>query len=211
MIVLGAKGFAKEVLEVLWQLQIKENIAFFDDVSKELPDLMYDRHPILRNIEEVKIYMNKVMDKRFVLGVGNCTIREKMYKTFCELGSVPFTMISTRAIVGRYSVKIDTGCTIMSGAIITSDVEIGEGCLINLNCTIGHDCKIGRFTELSPGVHVSGRCTIGDKVSIGTGAVLLPDVDIGDNTTIGAGAVVTRSIPSNSIAVGVPAKVIKSV
>ena len=51
---------------------------------------------------------------------------------------------------------------------------------------------------------------IRDNVWIGSNAVILPGVTIGENTVIGAGAVVTKDIPSGSVAVGVPARVIKS-
>ena len=52
--------------------------------------------------------------------------------------------------------------------------------------------------------------TIGNNVWIGGSVTILPDVTIGDNVTIGAGSVVTKDIPSNSIAVGNPCKVIKT-
>jgi len=50
---------------------------------------------------------------------------------------------------------------------------------------------------------------IGKNVLIGANVVILPGVSIGENSVIGAGAVVTESIPNNSLAVGVPAKVKK--
>lgn len=53
--------------------------------------------------------------------------------------------------------------------------------------------------------------TVGDNVYFGYGCVVLPGVTIGDNVVVGAGAVVSRDIPSNSVAVGVPARVIKSI
>lgn len=52
--------------------------------------------------------------------------------------------------------------------------------------------------------------TIGDNVWLGGGAIVLPGVTIGDNSVIGAGAVVTRSIPANVVAVGNPARVVRS-
>lgn len=52
--------------------------------------------------------------------------------------------------------------------------------------------------------------TIGNDVWIGGGVIVLPGITIGDNCVIGAGSVVTRSIPSNSLAVGNPCKVIRS-
>lgn len=52
---------------------------------------------------------------------------------------------------------------------------------------------------------------IGDNVYIGTGAYVMPGVHIGNNVIIGAYAVVTHDIPDNSVAVGMPARVIKSI
>lgn len=57
----------------------------------------------------------------------------------------------------------------------------------------------------------SNPIRIGRKVWLGANVVILPGVELGDNVTIGAGSVVTKSIPSNSIAVGNPCKVIKNV
>ena len=51
---------------------------------------------------------------------------------------------------------------------------------------------------------------IGNNVWIGSGANILPGVSIGDNSIIGAGSVVIKDIPANSVAVGIPAKVIKN-
>lgn len=51
---------------------------------------------------------------------------------------------------------------------------------------------------------------IGDNVWIGHGVYIMPGVTIGNNSIIGAKAVVTKSIPADSIAVGIPAKVVKS-
>ena len=55
-----------------------------------------------------------------------------------------------------------------------------------------------------------GRVKIGDNVHIGVNSVIMPGVTIGDNVIIWAWSVVTKDIPSNSVAVGVPAKVIES-
>ena len=52
--------------------------------------------------------------------------------------------------------------------------------------------------------------TIGDNVWIGGSVTILPGVTIGSNVTIGAGSVVARDIPSNTVAVGNPCKVVKS-
>ena len=51
---------------------------------------------------------------------------------------------------------------------------------------------------------------IGDNVWLGGGAIVLPGVTIGENTVVGAGSVVTRDLPANVVAVGNPARVVRS-
>ena len=53
--------------------------------------------------------------------------------------------------------------------------------------------------------------TIGNNVWIGSSAIVLPGVSIGDNSIIGAGSVVTRSVPTDSLAIGSPAKVVRTI
>lgn len=60
-------------------------------------------------------------------------------------------------------------------------------------------------------IDIFGRITIGNNVHIGWNAIIMPNVKIGNNCIIGAGAVVTRDIPDNSVAVGVPAHVVESI
>jgi len=97
----------------------------------------------------------------------------------------------------------------MPGSILTNDISISKGTIINQLTSIGHDVFIDEYCEICPNVSISGNCKIGSFTFIGTGAIILPKVIIGKNVIIGAGSVVTKDIPNNSLAVGVPAKVIK--
>ena len=56
-----------------------------------------------------------------------------------------------------------------------------------------------------------GKIEIGNNVNIGWNAIIMPGVTIGDNCIIGAGAIVTKNIPENSVAAGIPARVIESI
>lgn len=212
MVIVGSKGFAKEILEVVLETESsnKDSIAFFDNVNLvEETTLLFSEFQVLSSFDEVELFFKSTSDKRFSLGIGSPESRKELSKTFNDLGGINTTFVSKNALVGSYETIIGEGTQIMQGSIVTNNVTIGNSCLINLNCTIGHDSTIGDFTELSPAVNISGRCSIGNLVSIGTGAVVLPDVVIGDNVIIGAGAVVTKDISSNTVAVGIPAKVIK--
>lgn len=56
-----------------------------------------------------------------------------------------------------------------------------------------------------------GMIKVGDNVHIGANAVIMPGVTIGDNVIVGVGSIVTKDIPSNSVAVGIPARVIETI
>ncbi len=208
MLIVGAKGFAKEVLEVMHENNQLQNLVFYDDVNLDAPDLLFDTFRILKNPQEASYYF-KTVDNRFTIGIGNPVLRKKISDKFCKLGGIFTSCISNKSSIGNYGNKIGNGCNIMQGSFITNDIVILEGVLINLNVTIGHDSLIGLFVEISPGVNISGNCKIGDYSIIGSNATILPNIKIGKNVIIGAGAVVTLDIPDNSMAVGIPAKIIK--
>jgi len=91
---------------------------------------------------------------------------------------------------------------------IGQNVEITAGVVF-----ITHDGAIWtlrNFDEKYKNLDVLGPIKIGNNVFIGNNAIILLGVTIGDNVIIGAGAVVSKSIPSNSVAAGTPAKVIRS-
>ena len=205
MLIIGAKGFAKELLEVCHQLGETKQLVFYDDVSTDLPEKLYGKFDILRTKEAAKSYF-KNTDNRFALGLGNPALRKKMAKQFTNWGGDLTSLISPKASIGHFNNNIGLGVCIMTGTVITNDVKIAEGVLLNLNCTVGHDVEIAAYTEITPGVHVSGNVKIGKNCFIGTGAVVLPGVCIGDNCEVGAGAVVTKDVVSNKTVKGVPAK-----
>lgn len=90
-------------------------------------------------------------------------------------------------------------------------VTFGDNVFIAPNCgfyTAGHPVDA---EERRKGIEYARPISVGNDVWIGAGVSVLPGVTIGDNCVIGAGSVVTKDIPANSVAVGNPCKVIKSI
>mgnify|MGYP003295211997 CR=1 FL=1 len=89
-------------------------------------------------------------------------------------------------------------------------IYIGDNTLIGPNVTIATALHPLDAEKRRLGYQSNKPVVIGKNCWICSGALILPGVTIGDNTVIGAGAVVTKDIPSNVLAVGNPAKVIKN-
>ena len=88
-------------------------------------------------------------------------------------------------------------------------VTIGDDCFIGPNVSIYTACHSTDPVERNTRQEWAEPVTIGNNVWIGGSVTILPGVTIGDNVTIGAGSVVAKDIPSNSIAVGNPCRVIR--
>lgn len=124
---------------------------------------------------------------------------------FLQYGDLPTSMYVKRGLkVGkRFSRQSGTKLDISNCWLI----EIGD------NVTLGNRVQLLAHDDAAEqwlGYRRVGRIVIGDNVFIGAGSTVLPGVTIGENSIIGAGSLVNKSIPANCVAVGVPAKVVKS-
>ena len=122
-------------------------------------------------------------------------------KEICEL----FSKLTGKDITIGKNVFINSGCCFQDQGGIT----IGDGTFVGHNvviATLNHDFDPKERITTHP-----SKVVIGKNVWIGANATVVPGVTIGDNSIIAAGAVVTKDVPPNVIAGGVPAKVIKSI
>ena len=105
--------------------------------------------------------------------------------------------------IGR-SVTIGEYCHMWANGGLT----IGDDSLIAAHCTLttlSHNADGQKYRETT----FNAPIKIGTNVWLGYGVVVMPGVSIGDNAIIGAGAVVTKDVPPNAVAVGVPARVVR--
>jgi sugar O-acyltransferase (sialic acid O-acetyltransferase NeuD family) len=208
ILVIGARGHAKEILELLHRQNRLQDLAFFDDISTDQPELFYNQYPIYCSINEVKErFINK---PHFVLGVGNPLTRYQLSQKLINIGGILASIIADDAFIGHYEVLLQTGLNVMSRVMISNSVSVGEGTLLNSGCALHHDVQVGRYCDIAPGAMLLGGCSVGDWCSIGAQATILPKVKIGDNVVIGAGTVITKNVDDNCVMVGVPGIRIKN-
>jgi sugar O-acyltransferase (sialic acid O-acetyltransferase NeuD family) len=204
MLIIGAGGHALELLQCLEPLAVDAEVAFYDDVTPNLPTHLFGRFPILRSEAEARERFAR--NGEFALGLGGTTIRHTIAQKFQRLGGQLVSVVAGSASIGAYEVELGPGLNVMQNALISSSTQIGEGTLINAAASVHHNTVIGRYCVVSPGARVLGRCQVADFCLIGANATILPDVRIGEHATIGAGAVVTRDVAPHTLVVGVPAR-----
>lgn len=143
------------------------------------------------------------------------TALEERYSKLREiLGACGPESIVVQPFHCDYGAQIRLGKNFFSNFGLTvldeAEVTFGDNCFIGPNVSIYTACHSTDPAERNSGrewarpVHIGNDCWIGGSVTI------LPGVSIGDGCTIGAGSVVTKDIPPLSVAVGNPARVVKT-
>lgn len=196
--IIGAGGFAREVLWLLTDLGHAARVAAFyesDSIWSErevtgLPVLPLSRFDAARS--------------EAVVAVGSPRVRQQLVADLPAGTAFP-TLIHPS--VHRSSrVELGAGAIVCAGSILTCDIQVLEHVHLNLATTVGHDCVLHPFVTTAPAVNISGGCDIGERVYIGTNACLREGLAIAPDATIGMGAVVVSAIAEAGVYVGNPAR-----
>ena len=139
----------------------------------------------------------------------DAALRPKLIAQVKEAGLPLANIIHPSAIVSP-SARLGRGILVLPGVIISPGVSLGDHAVLNTAATLDHDSVLEENVILGPGVRLAGHVRVKSGTMIGIGACCVPAVTIGANCLIGAGSVITKDVPDNVIAAGVPAKVIRS-
>lgn len=207
MLVLGAGGFAIQVLFAMQRMDATLNPAFFCDPEHPADAHFDQQFSLLRSIESARLYLETV-DVRFCLGTGVRANRAEMCERFAQMGGTLTSVIDPSAILPTGLLPNLSGVICLAQAIVEPTCSIGKGVILNLGSMVTHQANIGDFAEIGPGVKLLGKSRIGTQSFIGAGSIVLPGVIVGDFVTVGAGSVVTKDLPNGVMAYGNPARIV---
>jgi len=193
----GASGHAKVIIDII------ESNAF--EVGQ-----IFDDNPNIKSFLNKNVVSNYTLESLnanpSIISIGDNSTRKNIReKLQLNLAS---PLIHHSAIISP-NVEIGKGSVVMPNAVINSGTIIGENCIVNTGAIIEHDCIIKDYAHISPNAALAGGVKVGKGAHIGIGTVIIQCLEIGEWSIIGAGAAVTKSIPPNCTAVGIPAKPIK--
>lgn len=193
MVLYGASGFAKKVVDVL-------------EANGIVIDYVVDDNPSLSDFLGYEVRRDSGVYEQAIIAIGSNDARKKISEriTVNQYAVVqhPSAIVSRRA-------SLDEGTIVMQGAIIESCAKIGKHCIVNSGSSIAHDCKVADFVHVSPHATLLGNVEVGEGSWIGAGSVVKQGIKIGANCIVGAGAVVVKDVPDGVVVVGVPAKILQ--
>lgn len=189
----GASGHGKVVIDII-ECNGEKITAIYDDNYAINKIFDYNVTPLPNKIEG-----------DFIITIGDNQLRKKIAN---RLDCAYTNAIHPKSIVSKHS-AIGEGTTIMAGAVISCDVEVGKHAIINHNASVDHDCVLGDFVHISPNATLAGDVQVMEGAHIGIGSQIKQGITIGKWATVGAGAVVIGDVPDFAVVVGNPAKIIK--
>ena len=199
LIVVGAGGHAKSVLDAALSLKCFDKIAFLADFG-ENEVLGY---PVIGKTNQAEMFADEY--ENAVVAVGNNEYRLKTTDKLLSMGFKMPALIHKTAYVSDKA-QIGAGTVVLGNAFVNADSEIGRACIVNTAATVDHDCVVGNGVHISPNASLCGTVTVGDLSWICAGATVINNIRIGKSVTAGAGSVVIRDIPDTAAVRGVPAK-----
>lgn len=147
------------------------------------------------NLRPSKLEEREALIRKIIGKVGrNCLIEQPF---MCDYG---------------YNIEVGDNFYANHNLIVldAAKVTIGDNVFIAPNCSIYTAYHPTEVEERNKGLEYASPVKIGDNVWIGGNVIIFPGVTIGDNCTIGAGSIVTKDIPTNSIAYGNPCRVART-
>lgn len=202
LLIVGARGFGREVLNYIQQDNPLFTVkGFLDEKSDALAGYGRD----IGIIGAPFTYLPEANDV-FIAALGDPQLRFKYTSTLRDVHHVDFaTVVHPRANVAAHS-HIRHGCIIAPNVGISCDVSIGEFTCIQEYTVIGHDTQIGNWCQINAHCTIAGGAKIGHFVTIHPNCVITSNAVIGDGVTVAAGSVVIGKVPAGITVIGNPAR-----
>lgn len=209
LVVLGASGHARVVIDAARRSSAFELLGVVDP---SIPaDTTLNGLRCLGGEECLPEIAARVDGLAAIIAIGDNAVRARVADKV--LGLVPrirFAAVIHPATVIAEDVTIADGSFIAAGVTINCGTRVGRHAVVNTNASVDHDSSIGDFAFVGPNAALAGGVSVGRMALIGIGASVIQGVRIGDRAIIGAGAAVVDDIGGDCLAVGVPARVVKS-
>ena len=207
--IIGAGGHAREILDIFDAINAIapsfEVVGYLVEAGFGKVGDTANERPVLGGLEWLD---NRTSQIRLICGVGSSVLRRRLAVAAAARGARFCNAVHPSTIRSRW-VELGEGVVIAAGSVLTNRITSGDHVHINTGCTVAHDDVLLDFATLSPGCHLGGGVEIGEGAFLGVGVSVIPNRRIGAWAVIGAGATVTRDVPAEATAVGVPARAIE--
>jgi sugar O-acyltransferase (sialic acid O-acetyltransferase NeuD family) len=204
LIIVGAGGHARETAYAfLLSAPADRFIGFLDDrATGSTPE----GWPVLGSIDSARLHPKA----RFLVAINDPRTRRAVVERLQRLGIDRWGQVLHPELRLHSTVRLGVGCSILGGCQLTTSIRIGNHCILNRGSQVSHDCTVADWCSLSPGACVAGNVQIAAGCELGSMSSIRQGLTISEGSMVGMGAVVAASVAANTVVVGSPARVLRS-
>jgi sugar O-acyltransferase (sialic acid O-acetyltransferase NeuD family) len=152
LVLWGASGHGKVVLDTARAMGGFETISFIDDACEESADELCDCQ-LFGASRHLQLLKGKGCPQ-YLVSIGKNNIRAACFQRALEHGLLPATLVHPSAVISE-SARLEDGTVVMAKVVINAGAHIGKDCIVNTAAVVEHDCRIGDHVHLSPGAYVA--------------------------------------------------------
>ena len=140
------------------------------------------------------------------ISIGANAARARVYERVRAAGWRVVNLIHPSAMIAPSVILAeDAGILALPYVVVNAAALIERGVILNTACVVEHECVVGEFSHISVGAKCAGNVRLGRGCFLGMNSSVLPNLSLADGSTLGAGGVLTKSVQSGGVFVGVPA------
>lgn len=207
ILILGAGGHGRVVLDILLQSGRHEVVGFLDN-NDEIHGRRVDGIPVHGAIEDLPELVERLHCDGVVIAIGDNGVRRGLTRRMESIGIDLVNAIHPSAALA-HNTTLGRNVVIAAGVVVCAHCQIGDSVILNTGCIVDHQTMIGEGSHICPGVRIAGRVKVEPGAFVGIGATVIPKVTLGCESIVGAGAVVIEDVPALATVVGVPASRVK--
>jgi sugar O-acyltransferase (sialic acid O-acetyltransferase NeuD family) len=207
VIILGAGGHGRVVLDILLQAGL-HHIAGFLDNNADIHGRRVDGIPVLGSINDLADLAVQHGCDAVVVAIGDNGARRGLARRVDAIGLDLINAIHPSAALAN-TATFGRNVVVAAGVVVCAHCQIGNSVILNTGCIVDYQTMIGEGSHVCPGVRIAGRVKVEPGAFIGIGATIIPKITLGCESIIGAGSVVIGDVPALATVVGVPARSIK--
>lgn len=204
LLIVGAGDYGREVLSWAWQVPAELR-------SWEVGGFLDDRHDLLNNyhlpvgiLGSPRTYVFENRD-RVVVAIGDTALRRQFVDLVAGRGAQFISIFHPSATLGLNN-QWGVGCVFFPGAVLTSNVRIGDHVTVGFCSEIGDQAVLGSYCTLTGAAVVEGGAQLGEGVYMGFQASVAAKVKVGPGAMIGGGSSAVKDVLPHTTILGVPGR-----
>ena len=205
-LVLGASGHGTVIADALPPGSI---LGFLDD-AEDCPLLPAGLRRIgaFRDLASVARSEPGV---QLVVALGDNALRERVVRSVrAEQPTLRFATVVHPSASVSSSATLGPGSVVCAGAVVGPGAKVGAHAIINTRASLDHQAELADFASLAPASATGGTVRIGMRSHVGMGAMVHHGIFVGGDVVIGSLSLVDRNLPDRVVAVGIPARVVRT-